>query len=124
MRRLLMVLGAGAVFSACEQHSSSIVAMSSPDPARFLLAAPDPGFRLSESERAALSPLLDPTALESLLARVRPEHRATVLTDLNELGSAGPVAFGPMTTSIADPQLRAAVASVFRLPRGEPDRRP
>lgn len=124
MRRLLMLLGTGAVLSACEQHSASVIAMSSPDPAQFLLAVPDAGFRLSDSQRSALSPLLDPAALESFLSRVRPEYRAGILADLNELGSAGPVAFGPMTTKIPDPQVRAAVASIFRVPprevRGEP----
>jgi hypothetical protein len=91
--------------------------MSSPDLSHILLPAPDPEFRLSDAERAGLSPLIDPSSLEVLLARVRPEHRATVLAELNELRSTGPVAFGQMTTAIPDPQFRAAVASLFRLPQ-------
>ncbi|HEY0015057.1 MAG TPA: hypothetical protein VGC13_02020 [Longimicrobium sp.] len=88
--------------------------MSSPDPARLLLAVPDPAFHLSDAERATLSPLIDPAALETFLARVRPEHRVTILKDLNELASDRPTAFGPMTTTIPDPEIRAAVASIIR----------
>lgn len=124
MRRLLTLLGTVAVFTACEQHSSTGVAMSSPDPAQFLLASPDPAFRLSDAERAVLPPLIDPSALESFLARVRPEHRATFLSDLSEIGVDGPVAFGQMTTMIPDADLRAAVAPIFRLPRRDTDRQP
>lgn len=60
---------------------------------------------------------LDPDALERFLSRIRPEHRSAILKDLNEVGSHGPVAFGTMTTSIPDPELRAALAAVFRVKR-------
>jgi hypothetical protein len=98
--------------------------MSSPDPAQFLLAAPDPDFRLAAAERANLPPVIDPDALERLLAQVRPEHRRALLTDLSAIGSKGPVAFGPITTAVPDPAFRAAVNSIFRVPPRGDDARP
>jgi hypothetical protein len=115
MRRQISVFSCVFALAACEQTSSSATAMSTPDPAEFLLATPDPTFRLAASERASLPLVIDPDALERLLAHVRPEHRRAVLTDLSEIGTKGPVAFGPITTTVPDPAFRAAVQSVFRV---------
>lgn len=117
MRLITVLFGSVLVLAACEQTSPSLLEMSSPDPAALLLEVPDSGFRLSSTERERLSRAIDPDALERFLSRVRPEHRSAILRDLNELGSQGPVAFGAMTTSIPDPEFRAAVAAVFQLKR-------
>lgn len=114
MPRLVVALSAALVLSACELTSPSVLDMSSPDPAQFLLAVPESDFRLSDAERSNLNPLIDRAALEAFLGRVRPEHRATILKDLNDLGSRGPIAVGQMTTDIPDRELRAAVAGIFR----------
>lgn len=124
MRGVVMVLSGLFAVTACEQSSPSLVQMNSPEPARFLLPSPDPYFHLADTERAKLSPGIDPEGLERLLARIRPEHRSAILDELNELGSQGPVAFGSMTTSIPDPEFRTAVAAVFRLPRRDAGPRP
>lgn len=124
MHRVVMVLGGVLAFAACEQSSPSLLHMSSLEPASFLLASPDPDFRLAETERARLPSTIDPEALERLLARIRPEHRSVVIRDLSELGSQERIAFGPGTTSIPDPEFRAAVAAVFRIPSRDASSRP
>jgi hypothetical protein len=124
MPRLVVALSAAIVLSACERTSPSVLDMSSPDPAQFLLAVPESDFRLSDAERSNLNPLVDRAALEAFLGRVRPEHRATILKDINDLGSKGPVAVGQMTTDIPDRELRAAVAGIFDSGRRQGDGRP
>ena len=117
MRHITVLFVSALSLSACEQNSPSLLEMSSPDPAAVLLEVPDAGFRLSGTERETLSRAIDADALERFLSRIRPEHRSAILQDLNELGSQGPVAFGTMTTSIPDPEFRAALAAVFRITR-------
>lgn len=48
----------------------------SPTPIRLEIA--DARFRLSAAERASVSPIFDPEALERLLARVRPDVRQEI----------------------------------------------
>jgi hypothetical protein len=43
------------------------------------LATPDESFRLDAAERANISPMYDPDALEHLLRLVQPEHRMEIL---------------------------------------------
>jgi hypothetical protein len=87
--------------------------MSTPDPTEFLLPAPDPDFHLSEMQRTWLPAQINASALQQLLARIRPEHRGAILDDLRELGAHTPVAFGPMMTTIPDADVQALVKMIF-----------
>ncbi|HEX6909988.1 MAG TPA: hypothetical protein VF142_06325 [Longimicrobium sp.] len=48
-------------------------------PVSISLNTPDESFRLGPVERANISPMYDPDALERLLRRVQPDHRMEIL---------------------------------------------
>jgi hypothetical protein len=50
-----------------------------PMPVSMSLDTPDESFRLGAAERANISPMYDPDALEHLLRRVQPDHRMEIL---------------------------------------------
>jgi len=79
MRRTSLALVAATVVAAgaCDQPRRAI--MGPQEPRSFRLAAPDPDFHLSASERAKVRHGFDADALERLLANVEPAVRPMLL---------------------------------------------
>lgn len=82
--------------------------MTSPGAAPLRLEAPDPAFRLSAADRAAVAPTFDADALERLLRQVRPEMRGEILSHFQ----VGKGARGHLV-EIFDPQLQAILEEVW-----------
>jgi hypothetical protein len=77
LARLLPLALAGHVtLTGCEPLPPTETA---PMPVSISLNTPDESFRLGPVERANISPMYDPDALELLLRRVQPDHRMEIL---------------------------------------------
>lgn len=82
--------------------------MTSPDAVPLRLEAPDPAFRLTATDRAAVAPTFDADALERLLRQVRPEERGEILSYFQ----VGKGARGHLV-EIFDPQLQSILEEVW-----------
>lgn len=81
--------------------------MTSPDAEPLRLEAPDPAFRLTAEDRAALAPGFDADALERLLRQIRPDMRGEILSCFQIGTSRGHL------VGIHDPQLQAVLEEVW-----------
>lgn len=96
---------AAVLFAACERHSPTL---NAPMPEPLRLSSPDPGFRISEAERARIpKDMFDADALERLLAEVRPDMRTEILEHFLVKGRPGHI------TAINDPALQPLLEAVW-----------
>jgi len=115
MLRRTVMIAMVAMLAACETASTAPVVVSHPSPEAVFLPASDPGYRLSERDRARLPEALDADAVQALLARMRPEYRTDVIDSLAELATVGPISFDLVQpVGIADPEI---VALFEKLPK-------
>jgi len=113
MLRRTVMTAVIAMLAACETTSTAPAAVSHPSPEAVFLAVSDPGYHLSERDRARLPEALDADAVEALLARMRPEYRTDVIESLAELATMGPISFDLVQpVGIADPGIVALFANL------------
>lgn len=72
-----LLLAAALVCGGCDRARQPL--MTTPPPGSIRLPAPDPDFRLTAEERAAVRPGFDVDALERLLAAIEPPFRPGIL---------------------------------------------
>lgn len=75
-RLLPLALAGHLMLTGCEPLPPTETA---PNPVSISLDKPDESFHLGPAERANISPMYDPDALEHLLRLVQPEHRMEIL---------------------------------------------
>lgn len=85
------------------------------------LPTADPTYRLPRAAHDRLCHLLNASAFEALLARLKPEPRNELLETTLELVSRGKVALGPIFSDVVDePELIELFAKVARAPSRDP----
>jgi hypothetical protein len=112
MRRQTLAALIAAVAWGCEGSPSASLSKTIPSPESGFLRSPDPGFRLSDVDREQLPPEFKTVAFESLLAHIRPDLRATVIHDVQQLVKSGPVAFGPVFSDTEDPEIQRLIEEI------------
>jgi hypothetical protein len=78
----------------------------------FAVGVPDPSFRLSAEEKAAVAPAFDPDALERLLSMYPPEGRTELLRRFQQMpDDAEPRV--RLVVRLGHPELQAALEEVW-----------
>lgn len=105
-RRVLATCLAGMLtLGACEHRHGGLV--TSPQAVPLRLSAPDPAFRLTAEDRAAVAPVFDADALERLLSEIRPDMRREMLAYFQIGKSSGHL------VQIFDPRLQSLLEEVW-----------
>jgi hypothetical protein len=107
------------LLAGCETTLPQSPKMNAPNAATVFTRTPARDYRLPEATRAKLPPTIDPEALQTLLARVRPEYRAQMLDTFLYVppeAQGRPIAYGPVHSNTGDPEIDALVRRVRRAP--------
>lgn len=103
----------------CESTLPNSPSMSAPDAAAVFTRTPERDYRIPDAVRTKLPPTIDSEALQTLLARVRPEYRARILESFQEIpteAAGRSVSFGPVIANTGDPEIDALFRRVRRAP--------
>lgn len=112
MHRHFRLLVAAVFITGCESSPFKAPLMDKPSPADVLLTAPEPGYRLTNAERARIPQAINVDTLEAFLARIRPQYRRELIDALHKLASEGSISFGPASSSIDDPELNSLLRNI------------
>ncbi|HET7461145.1 MAG TPA: hypothetical protein VFJ82_07845 [Longimicrobium sp.] len=122
MLRRTLAIALLAAAAACEGSPAAPRPAADPSPEALFLPVADADYRLPGEDRARLPATLDLDALQALLARMRPEHRADFIAFLADLADEGQVSVDLQPLGISDPELVALIARVTRHPVHPPPR--
>lgn len=104
---LPLILGSVLTYSGCESNRTL---MSSPEPHPMRLSAPEPGFRLSDADRAEILAGFDVEALERLLGMTRPDLRGEILKHFQKRKNGERLG---ILVRVADPDLQQVLEEVW-----------